>query len=163
MEQRKRIRLENYDYSTDGAYFITLCTQGRQCILSKVSDGDGVSPPAIELTELGETAKEQILALSSRFPAISVDKYIIMPNHIHVLLSIHSTAGGASPAPTIPAVVGAYKSITTRLCNKKRQIGKLFQRSYYDHVVRDENDYRAIWEYIDSNAQKWHEDKLFAL
>nr|WP_322183763.1 transposase [Neglectibacter sp. M00184] len=97
-------------------------------------------------------------ALEQRFPSITVDKYVIMPNHIHFLLQIRREAGEASSSPTVPNVIGAYKSLTTRVCG---QDANLFQRSFHDHVIRNEKEYQKIWKYIDENPIKWTMDCFY--
>ncbi len=155
LPQRKTVRLKGYDYSAPGAYFITICVQGRRCILSKITVGEGLAPPAVHLTAKGKLAEEQIQQIPIRFPTATVDKYVIMPNHIHLILTLRTGAGGASPSPTITQVVGTFKSMTTRLCEGE---SKLFQRSLYDHVVRNDTDYQEIWTYIGQNPAKWKDD-----
>ena len=151
---RKSVRLQNFDYRTEGAYFITICTQDRQCVLSEIV-GEGLAPPAVKLTAWGNAARMQIEQITARFPSIFVDHYVIMPNHIHLLLRLD--AGGASPSPTMIDAVRVMKSQTTRLC---RGTAKLFQRSFYDHVIRNQAEYQKIWEYIDTNPLKWADDCL---
>ena len=159
LQKRKRTRLEGYDYSSPGAYFITICTNERKCILGNV--GQGLAPAEMNLSQYGKIAKEQLLDLENRFKTIKIDKYVIMPNHIHIILVSDNTAG-ASPCPTISDVICSFKSLTTRLCNKLNyKSQKLFQTSFHDHIIRDENDYRKIWEYIDTNVIKWEEDCFY--
>lgn len=158
LPQRKTVRLKGYDYSAPGAYFITICVQGRRCILSQITVGEGLAPPVVCLTEKGKLAEEQIQRIPVRFPTAIVDKYVIMPNHIHLILTLRTGAGGASPSPTITQVVGTFKSMTTRLCEGET---KLFQRSFHDHIIRDERDYLRIWTYIDQNPAKWKDDCFY--
>lgn len=162
---RRCPRLKEYDYGA-GAYFVTICTQNRKCILSKIVShkmtgadvGEGLAPPVeVRLTPYGTIAQEQLLDLESRYPSIRIHQYVIMPNHIHAIIQIQANcgeAGGASPSPTLMDVIRAFKSITTRMCNKIQPISQLFQRSYYDHVIRCETDYLAIMRYIDENPAK---------
>ncbi|MDO4862393.1 MAG: hypothetical protein Q3984_06960 [Eubacteriales bacterium] len=161
LPQRKATRLKGYDYSSPGVYFITICTQNRKCMLSDLVVGEGLAPPETRLSEIGRIAEEQILALEERFPSVSIDRYVVMPNHIHILLLLREQAGGASPSPTVPQVIGTFKSITTRLSRAYRAEGLVFQRSFHDHVVRGEADYREIWDYIDSNPARWQEDRFY--
>lgn len=158
LPQRKPTRLKDYDYSTNGAYFITICVQDRRCILSEISVGEGLAPPAVRLTEQGKVVEKQLLLIPSRFPQATVEKYVIMPNHVHMILSLQNHAGGASPSPTITQVVGTFKSLATRQCEGET---KLFQRSFHDHVIRSEQDYQEIWTYIDQNPAKWQEDRFY--
>lgn len=161
LPKRKPNRLENYDYSQNGAYFLTICVRDRRPILSQISVGAGLAPPAVRLLPCGEIAKEQLMALEERYPGVRIDQYVIMPNHIHILMSIRKT-GGASPAPTVSNVVGAFKSLTARACAKRVRTEKLFQRSFYDHVIRDEADYEIKWRYIEENPLRWCDDELYA-
>lgn len=109
----------------------------------------------------GKIAEEQLWDLENRYPGIRIDKYVIMPNHIHVIIFIQKETAGASPCPTLSDVICAYKSLTTRLCKQKGMRDKLFQNSFHDHIIRDESDYRKIWEYIDTNPMKWQEDCFY--
>ena len=157
--RRKPTRLKDHDYSQNGAYFITLCVQDRRPILSRIPVGEGLASPVPELLPFGKIAQTQLLELPVRYPGLTIDRYVIMPNHIHILLRLEN-AGGASPSPTVSEIVGVFKSLTVRECKKLAPTEKVFQRSFYDHVIRDENDYRTRWEYIDSNPAKWSEDPL---
>ena len=96
--RRKPTRLYRHDYSTPGAYFITVCTKNKEKILSNV--GEGLAPPAPHLSVYGKIAEQQLLNLEKRYPNVTLDKYVIMPNHIHMILVLKETAGGASPSPT---------------------------------------------------------------
>ena len=87
LPKRKPIRLPDFDYSGPGAYFVTICTHDRRCILSRVTVGEGLAPPAVILSAVGQCVKEQILALPKRYPAVAIDNYMIMPNHVHLLVS----------------------------------------------------------------------------
>lgn len=158
LPKRKPVRLKGYDYSTAGAYFITICVQGRRCILSQITVGEGLAPPAVQLTDMGKLAEQQLQAIPARYPSAAIDKYVIMPNHIHLILRLLAGAGEASPSPTVTQVVGVFKSLTTRLCPDET---KLFQRSFYDHVIRNETDYQEIWTYIDQNPAKWSDDCFY--
>ena len=155
--KRKAMRLPDFDYSSNGAYFVTICTHNRRCLLSDIV-GEGLAPPEIRLTQYGKIAEEEIISVQNRFPSVTIKNHVIMPNHIHLLIVLEHT-GGASPSPTIVDVVRAFKSITTRRCHCA---GKLFQRSFHDHIIRSEKDYIDIWEYIDSNASKWIEDRYYS-
>ena len=99
--------------------------------------------------------------LEERYPVLRIDRYVIMPNHIHIILILDASAG-ASPRPTVPEIICAYKSITTRECKKVRPIDKLFQTSFYEHVIRGQADYDEIATYIDNNPKQWELDKLYA-
>ncbi len=142
LPKRKPTRLKEYDYSTQGAYFITICTKDRKKLLSKIIVGQGLAPAENQLTLYGNIVKKQIGLLEKRYKEIKIDNYVIMPNHIHLLMSISKTTAGASPCPTISDVVCALKSLTTTECRKnglKEQ--HLFQSSFHDHIIRGERDY----------------------
>lgn len=161
LPRRKPNRLNGYDYSQNGAYFITICTDKRKEWLSSITVGQGLAPAETRLTAYGEIAEEQLLLLETRFPFITIERYVIMPNHIHILLRLENDAAGASPCPTLSSIIGTYKSLTTRLCNRVCKIPKLFQASFYDHIIRGEADYREIREYIENNPRKWAEDRFY--
>ena len=160
LPKRKHPRLGHYDYSTVGAYYITICTQNRRCLLSRIV-GRGLAPAEIQYTAYGQIAREQLLLLEQRYPSLKIDQYVIMPNHIHAILLLEETAG-ASPRPTIMDIVCAYKSLTTRQCKKVQPIDKLFQTSFYEHVIRGHEDYDEIAEYIVNNPMQWELDKLYS-
>ena len=156
---RKHPRLNDYDYSTPGAYFITVCTQGRRCLLSHIV-GRGLAPAEIQYTPYGQIAQEQLFLLEQRFPSLKIDQYVIMPNHIHAIILLEETVGD-SQRPTITDIICAYKSLTTRECKKIQPIDKLFQTSFYEHVIRGQKDYDEIAEYIVNNPKQWELDKLY--
>ena len=157
LPKRKHPRLESYDYSTAGAYFVTICTQDRRCLLSHIV---GTSAE-IQYTSYGEIAREQLFLLEQRYPFLKIDQYVIMPNHIHAILML-SEAVTDRPRPTVTDIVCAYKSLTTRECKKVRPVGKLFQTSFYEHVIRGRKDYDEIAEYIVNNPKQWELDKLYS-
>ena len=158
--KRKHPRLDHYDYSTAGAYFITICTQNRRCLLSRIV-GRGLAPAEIQYTAYGLIAREQLLLLEQRYPSLKIDQYVIMPNHIHAILLLEETAGD-SRRPTVMDIVCAYKSLTTRQCKKLLPVDKLFQTSFYEHVIRGREDYNEIAEYIVNNPKQWELDKLYS-
>ena len=158
--RRKHPRMPDYDYSTAGAYFITICTHNRKCLLSHIV-GRGLAPAETVCSQYGEIAEEQLLQLENRFPTLKIDTYVIMPNHIHAILRLEETAG-ASPRPTVTDIVCAYKSLTTRACKQVSCMEKLFQTSFYEHVIRGQADYNEIAEYVQNNPKQWELDKLYA-
>ena len=163
LPQRKHPRLDNYDYSSAGAYFVTICTQNRRCVLSRIV-GRGLAPAeasGMEYTSFGKIAEQQRLSLEDRYAYWSVDQYVIMPDHIHVVLILESEAAGASPRPTITDIVCAYKSLTTRECKKNGFDGKLFQTSFYEHIIRGREDYEEIMKYIYENPIRWYYDEWY--
>ena len=155
LPKRKPIRLSDYDYSSPGAYFITICTKDRRCILSDISVGaaEGVGPN-LQLTDIGKVVEQFILS-TERMTGFHADKYVVMPNHIHMILWIDDGPPRAS-APTVSDAVGALKRLVNRSLGQN-----IWQRSFHEHVIRNENDYREIWEYIDTNPAKWAEDRYY--
>ena len=157
--ERKAIRLQEYDYSTPGAYFITICTKDRKGILSKIGIvGEGLCAlPQPILTDIGKMVDQSIQYLNTHIPSFSVDKYVIMPNHIHLLVQIRGDSVlGGHRGPPLHKIIGQFKSYTTH-----RYGMELWQRSYYDHIIRGEEDYRDVWQYIDGNPARWREDDLY--
>jgi len=160
LPKRKHPRMEHYDYSTPGAYFITICTQHKRCLLSYIV-GRGLAPAETQYTAYGQIAKEQLLLLEKRYPNLKVAQFVIMPNHIHAILCLAETAG-ASPRPTITDIVCAYKSLTTKECKRIQPIAKLFQTSFFEHVIRGQKDYDEIAQYILNNPKQWELDHLYS-
>lgn len=164
LQKRKPNRLKNFDYSTNGAYFITICTKDKKCILGKIV-GDGVlDVPKIYLSDYGNIVNDRIAEMNKTYENMLVEKYIVMPNHIHLLIYIdnnvkNNIGTSRTPSPT-NATIPSFVSTLKRLTNK--QIGEsIWQRSYYDHIIRNEKDYLNIWEYIENNTLKWCEDKYY--
>ena len=163
LQTRKHIRLKNFDYSSNGAYFVTICTQNRRCVLSHIV-GRGLAPAETGNTQntlFGNIAEQQLLLLEERYKFLKIDQYVIMPNHIHIILILNGELAGASPRPTIMDIVCAYKSLTTKECKRNGFPEKLFQDSFYEHVIRNQKDYEEIAEYIHLNPVRWCEDKLY--
>ncbi len=139
---------------------MTVCTHGKSKILCSVV-GRGLAPPVPSLTDCGRIVEQQLLDLEKRFKHIKIDKYVIMPNHVHVIFIVDSAAAGASPRPTVSDAICAWKSLSTRQCKMEGINQKLWQTSFYDHIIRDENDYLTRWNYIDTNPAKWAEDDYY--
>jgi REP element-mobilizing transposase RayT len=172
LPKRKSTRLKNYDYSSTGVYFVTICTQDRKQILSEIirvhqsftdtsensAVGEGLAPPVyiVNLKSCGEIVKEQLQQVEQRFPNVSVKDYVIMPDHIHVILYLRKETGGASPSPTLDDVICAFKSLISRVCKQKHGIEKIFQRSSADHIIRDREDYETRRKYIYENPKRWY-------
>ena len=155
LPKRKPTRLKNYDYSSCGAYFITICTHKKQKILCDIV-GEGLCAlPITKLTPIGEAVKVSIKYIADNYGNISVDKFVIMPNHIHLIIT-NQTGGHGDPPLQIYDIIGNFKSFTTHKYGKT-----LWQRSFHDHIIRGENDYLKIWNYIDTNPQKWQEDCFY--
>ena len=165
MEQshRKPLRLPEYSYDTPGAYFVTICTKERNPILGTVvgaGDHTGPTPnvgaddhirPYIKLSKVGILVDQYTRTIPG------IDRYVIMPDHIHLLLRFDQKDGTGDPFPTVGNVIGWYKYQVTKQANAQfNSFGeRLFQRSYYDHVIRNQQDYNEVWEYIENNPRKW--------
>ena len=151
---RKPNRLKQFDYSSANAYFITICTQKRECILGEIVGASSARPPHITLSEYGEIVKTAILSIPAHYPAILIENYVIMPNHVHLLLRISGdNHGRAMLAPTVTHVVQHFKGAVTK------QAGFSFwQKSFHDHIVRTSHDYQMIWQYIETNPANWIND-----
>ncbi len=156
LPKRKRTRLQGYDYGIAGAYFISICTKERRQILSEIVGGDAHIAPENKLSELGEVCKQKILNIDKTYENVTVEKYVIMPNHIHLLLQIHGSMWASTPTKTVSDVIRSFKIMVS----KEIKI-PIFQRSFHDHIIRDKKDYEKIWEYIDTNPIKWQLDCFY--
>ena len=146
LPKRKHIRIEDYDYSTLGAYFVTVCVNDRKPIFWNV----GAATCRPNLSKIGSVLETAILQIPEHYPAVSVDKYCVMPDHIHMILSINTDEDGRQiAAPTVLTVVGHMKRWVSM------QIGhSIWQKSFIDRVIRNDQGYRAVWEYIENNPMK---------
>ena len=153
---RKPTRLKAWDYSKPGYYFVTICTEHKEkCLCSIVGEGL-CALPSVRLTPIGHEVERSIRHIGSLYPTVSVDKYVVMPNHVHMILVLSDNGAGGRGSPPLHTVVGRLKSFTT-----KQYGGKLWQRSFHDHIIRGEKDYHRIWNYIDTNPAKWGEDCFY--
>jgi REP element-mobilizing transposase RayT len=126
--------------------------------------GRGLAPAVtkgIEYTKYGKISEEQLLLLEERYPYLKIDRYVIMPNHIHAVIILGHRTAGASPRPTVVDIVCAYKSLTTRECKKNGLKETLFQSSFFEHVIRNQNEYYEIRKYINNNPSQWYFDELY--
>ena len=163
LPKRKPTRLRNFDYSTTGAYFITICTENRESILSRVVGGDVLDAPQnIELLPHGIIADKYIKQLNEFYDNISVDQYVIMPNHIHIMLFVLKNGASRTSPPTKQhSAVSQFVSTFKRFCNKEYG-GNIWQRHFNDHIIRNREDYDAHIKYIYENPMRWHYDELYA-
>ena len=158
---RRSIRLKGYDYSQPGAYAVTICVQGRFCIWGEIESGEMLLSPA------GKMVQGVWLQLPARFPTVDLDAAVIMPNHFHGILLLSDRTPTTGQRPKLSEVVGAVKSITTHqyiqgVKGKGWQPfpGRLWQRNYYEHIVRDTADMNRIRQYIANNPSLWLQDSL---
>ena len=181
---RRSIRLPGYDYRSPGAYFVTICVQRGECLLGQVVDGE------MRLSEWGQVASHYWGRIPDHFDHVQLDAWVVMPNHLHGIIVI-AGRGEASPASTssavtlapgavpsldkgaardasplqsgsLGAVVGNYKSVTTRRINQLRDMPgtPFWQRNYWEHIIRNEQSLNRIREYIGDNPARWPEDQL---
>ena len=166
LPQRKRLRLKNFDYSMPGAYFITICTHNRKCTLSRVVGAIHESPE-MKLTDYGKIIDEIIQNIPARYKA-NIDTYVIMPNHIHLIIiitddeelrAIHeSPLRGRS---IIPKVIGYIKMNASKEIHCQHGNTTIWQRGFHDHIIRDRRDYEKIAKYIYENPLSWQSDCFY--
>ncbi len=164
---RRSIRLKGYDYSADGAYFITICVRDRECLLGEIYDRQMI------LNEYGSIVRDVWEDLPNRVSDIDLDEYIIMPNHFHAIISINKSLESteiyksldiddikARRKMILPKVVGRFKMLTAKAINQKREIeGSFWQRNYYERVIRSEEDCQIVRQYIINNPVQWEMDE----
>ncbi len=163
MEQknRKPTRLKEYNYSCNGVYFVTICSKDKKPIFSKIV-GDGVlDVPKVVLSEYGCIVCKYLEQISKHYNYLNIDNYVVMPNHIHILIRVCDDGTSRTPSPTnsiLPSFVSTFK----RFVNK--EVGEnIFQRSFHDHIIRNELDYIEHYTYIENNPAKWEFDELYII
>lgn len=143
--ERKNPRLKKYNYALEGYYFITICTKEKNHFFGEIIE------EKMQYNRIGRIANNSIERIEEIYKTIKLDKYVIMPNHIHMILIIDKET-----STSIPRVIKQYKEYITK------QIGEsIWQKSYYDHIIRNEKDYSRIWQYVDNNILKWSLDKYY--
>lgn len=168
------MRMRGYDYSLEGAYFVTIATDQRICLFGEVVNGE------ISLNPYGNIAFEQWIRLKQRFLPSDFSTFVILPNHIHRIIHIVRGAGDESikidvqippqrpyeylhvTPGSLGAIVRAYKASVTYRINAIRGFTNppVWQRNYYEHIIRNEQEYETIWNYIETNPETWMDDKL---
>ena len=156
LPQRKRLRLQNFDYSSSGAYFITICTKDRKMLFAPVG-ADSISARMVERTFL-ETIRQ--------YDGVDSPIYVVMPNHFHAIITV--SRADMESAPTVSEIVQSFKRYSTVEYVKMVKDGilppfdkQIWQRSFYDHVIRNRDDYNEIYKYIYENPMKWQFDQLY--
>ena len=172
LKKRKTTRLKNADYNRNGMVFLTICTKERRCILSRIVGTGVLDGPQIELTKYGQIADRRIHQLNDFYDDLSVESYVIMPNHIHILLWIKADEDGPSrtpvtdgpsrtPVPTVQnSIPSRFVSTFKRFCNKEYGIN-IWQYRSNDHIIRNRDDYEEHLRYIYENPRRWHYDELY--
>lgn len=161
---RKSIRLKDYDYSKAGMYFVTICTKNKQHLLCEIVGvgfhADPLESPFVKLSLIGIEIEKSIKFINENYENVSIIHYVIMPNHIHMIIVLKK---GGRGNPPLPDIVGQFKSFLTKRYNLlyKTQNILLWQRNYYEHIIRDEDDFLKICQYIDENPIKWQDDCYF--
>ena len=162
---RHSIRLKGYDYSQAGAYFVTIVTQNRACLFGAVVDGE------MRLNETGQIVRRCWLDIPAHFPHAELDEFVVMPNHVHGIIVIVDGRGTACRAPTeqfgrpvtgsIPTVIRSFKSAVTKRINEQRGTpgAHVWQRNYYEHIIRNEESLDRIRQYIANNPLRWAFDR----
>ena len=141
--KRKTTKIPGFDYSSVQAYFVTTVAANRERIFSHIN-GEG----QIELLPTGKIVQRHIEALPTHYECVQVQKYVIMPDHVHMVIFIGQNDG--RKRPSMNQIMAAFKA------GVSREIGKtIWQRSYYDHIIRDQQDYDEVWKYIDNNPVQW--------
>jgi len=165
---RRSIRLKGYDYTQLGAYFVTIVTRDRTCLFGEIAEG------AVRLNQMGHIVRECWLAIPDHFPHAMLDEFVVMPNHVHGIIVLNGTenvgARHAVPLPeqfgkpipgSIPTIIRSFKSAVTKRINDHRGTPgvPVWQRNYYEHIIRNEDDLEAIRRYIACNPLRWHLDR----
>jgi len=163
LPKRKQIRIADYDYSTPGAYFVTICTANREKLFWSDCRGELRSPAVtaetgshrpllrVELSDIGVIVENEIRKLDSVYDSVTVENYCIMPDHIHFIIYIRMSENGQTKcAPTISRVIKQFKGSITKQAGRP-----IWQRSFYDHGIRNQQDYDEIWQYIENNPLKF--------
>jgi len=166
--QRRSIRLKDYDYSQEGAYFVTICTQGKACILGKVVNGE------MRVNGYGNVVNKCWNEIPIHFSNVEIDESVVMPNHIHGIVTIVNncrgevtspTQKGAATAPlqkhTLGQIIAYFKYQTVKSINQTHKTpgNRIWQRNYYEHVIRNEADLNEIRQYILDNPVQWDKDE----
>lgn len=167
---RHSIRLRGFDYSQDGFYFVTICTHHNERIL-----GDIVGR-SMFLSKVGEITNKMWVEIPQHYPYCMTDTYQIMPNHIHGILVIDNRVGANNHSPkerannnlplqgtsgTLGAIIRGFKIGVTKWCRKHTEYFAVWQRNYYEHIIRNELEYLGIRQYIQANPKNWGKDELF--
>ena len=144
LPDRKPTRIPNYDYSTPNYYFVTICTYKKQCLFGTVEHLNGY----------GQIAAELLLKIPAHFPHASIDKFVVMPNHIHAIIILRETPEKSKHSLSV--ILGLYKASVTKELHHSLPDKKIWQKSYFDRIIRNEEGYRNARKYIDENPIRWY-------
>jgi REP element-mobilizing transposase RayT len=164
---RRSIRLKNYDYASSGAYFVTIVTHGRQCLFGQIVDGK------MRLNEWGAIAERCWMEIPQHYPYVILDAFVIMPNHVHGIIILNdngSIVGANNHSPlrndrprgttqTIGSIVRGFKIGVTKWFRQHTDIYNVWQRNYYEHIIRNDMELQRIREYIVNNPTNWRNDE----
>lgn len=169
--RRRSIRLKGYNYSQAGLYFVTICTQNRECLFGNIVGAGSkpalTEPAKITLNRLGNIVENTWFDLINHNKNIKLHDFVVMPNHVHGIVEITlSDRAGLEPAPTsanLPEIIRQFKTFSAKRINQYREnIGcPVWQRNYHEHIIRDETAYLQIAEYIQTNPDKWLDDRYY--
>lgn len=156
---RRHPRLKCYDYGRNGTYFVTICALEGRSLFATVGRDD-LGAPHVHLSDYGAIVENYILSIPRAYFTVGLEKYVVMPNHVHLLLDFHAPGDGAPgssrPTQLLPRVVAALKRFSNRDAGRP-----LWQDGYHEHIIRDENDFLTHWAYIDANPARWAEDEYY--
>lgn len=147
---RKPTRIPQFDYSSDNFYFITICTHEKKCIFGQPQ----------RLNIYGEIVSRALCSIVLHYEHIKVTNYVVMPNHVHAIIVI-GCDGSSGKRPDMNTIIGQFKSGVSREIHKIEPDLRVWQRSYHDHIIRNEKSYQKIWEYIDNNPICWEDDCFY--
>ncbi|MFA9187931.1 transposase [Flavobacterium sp. FBOR7N2.3] len=183
MKSRKNNRIKGFDYSSNNIYFVTICVQNRECCFGYVGTGRDlsvqdsnenhhsneihpnenpeniISGVKMNLNLYGKIVEEQIIWLQEQYLYVDIHNYIIMPNHLHLILEI--IKDDSVKIKSLSSLIGAFKTTSSKFIHKKGFENFAWQRSFHDHIIRNANAYDNIYAYIDLNPQKWYQDCFF--
>lgn len=161
LPQRKQVRLKNYDYSKPGYYYITICSYNKKCCFGRIPlNFDLLTRPFVELSAIGSIISAEWYKLKDRYPDIQLDHFVVMPNHMHGIIIIKSSRTAAN---TVFDIIRAYKSLSAISMNRQENTpGRVvWQRGFYEHIIRDEDDLFNIRQYISNNPAEWEKDEHY--
>ena len=156
--KRKNLRIPEYNYSQEGLYFITICTKNRKCVLSKIHIDEEKNTRIVNLLPYGKITENNLMKTNKIYNELQIHNYIIMPNHIHFIVEIvEGNSKNNNPTKLrLPFFISSLKRIINKECNEK-----IWQRNYYEHIIRNEKEYLEITEYIEKNPYKWEIDMYY--